>query len=199
MQRAHHPTSAFFTASIASATMAFDAGARMLIGRESTADLEVADVGTWTVWLLRPNQARARYGLVRLGKVWVDSAQCACRGAGARHFVWLSQYPGLCSETARSEGFRSSKFGTRWYVNAAAAPFEVPHIFTRKSRVRGISTHVPKTTGTLRCRFDYVVRPYRIAYRTNSQCATALRSCFSCAMLNPGAKSGLAASGGNIA
>jgi hypothetical protein len=46
---------------------------------------------------------------------------------------------------------------------------------------------------------DYVVRPYRIAYRTNPQCATALRSCFSCAMLNPGAKSGLAASGGNIA
>jgi hypothetical protein len=28
--------------------------------------------------------------------------------------------PSLCSETARSEGFRSSKIGTRWYVNAAA-------------------------------------------------------------------------------
>ena len=39
-----------------------------------------------------------------------------------RHFVWLSQYPGLCSGTARTEEFRSSKFGTRWYVNAAAAP-----------------------------------------------------------------------------
>ena len=39
-----------------------------------------------------------------------------------RHFLWLSQYPGLCSGTARTEEFRSSKFGTRWYVNAAAAP-----------------------------------------------------------------------------
>jgi hypothetical protein len=29
-----------------------------------------------------------------------------------RHFVWLSQYPGLCSGTARTEEFRSSKFGT---------------------------------------------------------------------------------------
>jgi len=30
--------------------------------------------------------------------------------------------PGLCSGTARTEECRSSKFGTRWYVNAAAAP-----------------------------------------------------------------------------
>jgi hypothetical protein len=39
-----------------------------------------------------------------------------------RHFVWLSKYPSLCSGTGRTEEFRSSKFGTRWYVNAAAAP-----------------------------------------------------------------------------